>query len=86
MGPDTSVVLYNKPLGFERTMTTTDDGVFYAPGLVSAPGYGLRVTRKGFVDWETRDFKVSLGQTLNFKIALRPGTTTAQVDTGGVLA
>ncbi len=84
--PDTTVILYNESLGFQRIMTTTDDGVFTAPSLVPAPGYGLKVTRKGFSDWETRNFEVWLGRTLNFKITLPNEKAAALVEVGTALA
>ena len=78
--PDTTVVLYNESLGFQRSMTTTDDGVFDANAVVPGTGYGLKVTRKGYNGWETKNLEVSLGRTLNFRINLQPGTTAAQVE------
>src|ERR1700733_2705754 len=50
--PDTSVVLSNEKLGINWTLTSTDDGVFYAPTVVPATGYRLKVSHKGFLDEE----------------------------------
>jgi hypothetical protein len=76
--PDATVVLTNQALGFRRVMTTTDDGVFDAPALVPLAGYRLKVTRKGFTDWQSSEFQVSIGQTADFKISLERGTESAR--------
>jgi hypothetical protein len=68
--PDTTITLTNKVLGVTRVMMTSDSGVFDAPGLVPAPAYSLKVTRRGYGDWELASFDVSVGETLNFKITL----------------
>src|SRR5579863_1100218 len=69
--PDTTVVVYNPALGVRRTIITTDDGVFDAPALPPAGGYHIKVTRKGFSNWESTDFDVSAGQTLNFRVDMQ---------------
>ncbi len=66
-----------------RSMVTTDDGVFDAAALVPAAGYNLKVTRKGFVDYELKDFELHLGQTLNFKILLQSTEAGAKTVQGG---
>src|SRR5215469_9687621 len=52
--PDTNVTISNESLGIAREAMTSDDGVFGVPALVPAPGYSLKVTRKGFKDWELK--------------------------------
>lgn len=69
--PDTTVILTNDKIGFKRTLITTDDGVFYAPAIPPASGYNLKVTRKGFLDEDYKDFEVSGGHTLRFKVSLK---------------
>jgi hypothetical protein len=76
--PDTDVVIENDSLGLERSAGTSDDGVFQAPGLVSAPGYKLKITRKNFKPWESADFAVPVGQTVNFDIRLSAAAGTGQ--------
>src|SRR5215469_6299866 len=66
--PDAKVTISNESLGFSRTMTTTDDGMFEVTSLNPAIGYQIRVSRKGFADFETTKFNVNLGQTLRFTI------------------
>jgi hypothetical protein len=61
--PDTKVTIYNKALGVDRTVATTDDGVFQAPGLVPGQNYLLKISRSGFADWESKAFEVPVGQT-----------------------
>ena len=69
--PDCSVTLTNKSLGLKRLMNTSDDGEFDAPALTPAAGYHLSVTRKGFVDWDSADFDLAVGQTLDFRVTLK---------------
>jgi hypothetical protein len=68
--PDTTVVLTNKVVGVRRTMMTSDDGIFDMPALVPASSYDLKVTRKGYADWELPSFDLALGETVNFTITL----------------
>ena len=68
--PDSTVTLTNKTNGVKRTMETSDDGIFDAPGLVPASDYTIKVVRKGYADWELPSFFLSVGETLNFKITL----------------
>ena len=75
--PDATVVVSNEPLGIRWTMLTSDDGVFFAPALVPAAGYRFKVTRMGFADWESSEFQVFLGRTLNFKVDLVKGEGSA---------
>ncbi len=69
--PDTTVTVSNAGLGFRRIMTTSDDGVFDAPSLVPSGGYQIKITRKGFVDWQSGQFTLALGQTMNFTVTLK---------------
>src|SRR5580700_3946232 len=86
--PDTTVTLSNESLGFQRIMTTTDEGVFAFIALIPGPGYSLKVSRQGFADWQLKSFDVSIGRTLNFRVNLRnegmdqegPGAMVALVD------
>src|ERR1039458_7046521 len=59
--PDTTVTITNRALGLRLVLTTTDDGVFYAPALAPAAGYAVKVTRKGFTGWDASDLKVPFG-------------------------
>lgn len=68
--PDTAVVLSNEKMGIKRTLNTTDDGVFNAPAVAPGAGYSLKVTRKGFLDVDYKDFEVLVGHTLHFRISL----------------
>jgi hypothetical protein len=73
--PDTLVVITNKALDVNRIMVTTDDGAFDTPALVPGSGYSLKATRKGFVDWEQKDFDIHVGQTLSFRILMQSTET-----------
>jgi hypothetical protein len=68
--PDTTVVISNAKMGTRREMDTTDDGIFNASAMLAGPGYSLKVSRKGFVDVEYKDFELPVGHTLNFKVAM----------------
>ncbi|MGA2270992.1 MAG: carboxypeptidase regulatory-like domain-containing protein [Bryobacteraceae bacterium] len=85
--PDATVILRNQSMGIRRTMISNDDGVFDAPALAPSKGYGIKVTRKGFADWESNEFDVSAGQTLNFDIEMQvEGTPAAEIDPGRALS
>jgi hypothetical protein len=79
--PDATVTLSNPALGIQRTMITTVDGVFNASGLVPSSGYGLSVSRKGFADWKSNNFPLTVGQKLRFTISLQ-ATTAAEGQAG----
>lgn len=69
--PDTTLVLSNTKIDFTRTLNTTDDGIFYAPAIPPAAGYTLKITRKGFLDADYKDFEIIGGHTLRFRISLK---------------
>src|SRR5690349_12180634 len=72
--PQTTVTLTNAGLGLKRVMTTTDDGLFTAPALMPSAGYRIKVAHKGFADWDSNEFEVHVGESLNFEIALQRAT------------
>ena len=80
--PDTTVTITNRALGLRLVLTTTDDGVFYAPALAPAAGYAVKVTRKGFTGWDASDLKVPVGETVNFHITLQQTAPGAKPQTG----
>ncbi len=59
--PDTDVIITNQSLALNRSAGTSDEGIFHAPGLVAAPGYKLKIARKGFQPWESAEFTGSGG-------------------------
>jgi hypothetical protein len=78
--PDSTVILSNSASGVTRSMITTDDGVFYASALPPGAGYLLRVTRKGFGDWQSTTFEVRVGETLNFRIDMQAEAPAKRVE------
>jgi hypothetical protein len=80
--PDTTVTITNRTLGLRLVLTTTDDGVFYAPALAPAAGYAVKVTRKGFTGWDAADLRVPVGETVNFHITLQQTAPGAKPQTG----
>jgi hypothetical protein len=69
--PDTTIVLSNEALGIERTLITTDDGVFAAATVVPFEGYRLKVSKKDYASWASAPFTVSTGQKRSFEIILQ---------------
>src|SRR5580698_17554 len=68
--PETTIALTNKTSGVKRTMLTSDDGIFTLPALLPGSGYDLKVTRRGYADWELASFDLSVGETVNFRIRM----------------
>ena len=79
--PDTTVTITNRALGLRLVLTTTDDGVFYAPTLAPAAGYAVKVTRKGFTGWDAANLRVPVGETVNFHITLQQAVAGAKSQT-----
>ncbi|MBZ5496603.1 MAG: TonB-dependent receptor [Acidobacteriia bacterium] len=77
--PGAQVVVANTSKGIQRTMVTTEAGVFSAPALVPSTGYSLTVNMPGFNKWEAKDFEILVGQTVDFKVTLQPAGTATQV-------
>jgi hypothetical protein len=77
--PDTTIEVTNETLGLHQSVMTTDDGVFYVPALPPAPGYKVKVTRSGFIDWNSAPITVSVGETLSFRIDLQADATSRRV-------
>ena len=80
--PDTTVTITNRALGLRLVLTTTDDGVFYAPALAPAAGYAVKVTRKGFLGWDASSLRVPVGETVNFHITLQQTAPGVKPQTG----
>jgi hypothetical protein len=76
--PEVTLVITNTSLGITRSIMTSDDGLFNAPGLVPSSTYAVKVTKKGYEDWTLANFDVSVGETVNFRIPLvKAGTPAA---------
>src|SRR5947209_6082156 len=78
--PGATVVVANDLKGIRRTVTTTDAGVFSVPALVPSTGYSLKVTKQGFSDFEVKNFDVTVGQTVDFRVGLQVGAASSKVD------
>jgi hypothetical protein len=68
--PEVTMLITNPDLGITRTIMTSDDGLFNAPGLVPSSTYTLKVTKKGYEDWTLANFDVSVGENVNFRIPM----------------
>ncbi len=68
--PETTIALTNKTLGVKRTMLTSDDGIFTLPALLPGSAYSLKVTRKGYADWELPIYDFSVGEKENISLRM----------------
>src|ERR1039458_6046456 len=68
--PEVTLVITNASLGITRSIMTSDEGLFNAPGLVPSSTYALKVTKKGYEEWTLANFDVSVGENVNFRIPL----------------
>jgi len=82
--PEATVIVVNAALGVPRQAITTDDGAFDIIGLPPGPGYKLKVERKNFANWESKEFEVALGQSRTFRIELQREKTVTEVDVEAV--
>jgi hypothetical protein len=78
-----SVVLSNEGKGIKRTMQTTDAGVFTAPALVPSDGYSIKVSKAGFADWDDKEFRIQIGQTVDFRVDLKVSGTATTIEVSG---
>ena len=84
--PETTITLTSKTLGVRRTMLTSDDGIFTVAALPPGSEYGMKVTRRGYADWELPSFELSVGETLNFKIRLYADKAATPAQALGAIA
>jgi hypothetical protein len=61
-------------------MQTTEGGLFAAPSVTPAPGYKIEVEKPGFAKWQSEDFEVLVGQTVDFKVNLQVGSSSTKVE------
>jgi hypothetical protein len=54
--PEVVLVLSNESLGFQRTFTASDDGIFDMPALVPASGYSIRPAAKALPPGKSKTF------------------------------
>ncbi|MBI4877834.1 MAG: TonB-dependent receptor, partial [Acidobacteria bacterium] len=82
--PGAKVLVANESKGIRRTLESNEAGVFTAPALVPSSGYSVSVAKDGFAKWETKDFEILVGQTLNFNIVLEVAAAATQVEVTSV--
>src|SRR5579863_1180395 len=78
--PGAKVVIASAEQGTVRTLTSNNDGVFAAPGLIPGSGYSVTVNATGFAPYEAKGLELLVGQNLDLKVALNVGQTTTQVE------
>jgi outer membrane receptor protein involved in Fe transport len=81
--PGATVIVSNASKGITRTLQSTDAGVFAAPALTPSSGYNVAVTKEGFAKWEAKNFEILVGQTVDFSVAMKVGTTATAVEVTG---
>ena len=77
--PNAKVVVSNASRGINRSLQTTEAGVFNAGALVPSPGYSVTVTAPGFAEWEVKDAELRVGQTLDLNVILQVGASNTQI-------
>ncbi|MGQ0543291.1 MAG: TonB-dependent receptor [Blastocatellia bacterium] len=77
--PGASIVVRNADTGFERTVTSNDDGFFTAP-LLPLGKYRITATKDGFAQQILENVEVTVGQTLALRVSLTVGSTVNTVD------
>jgi hypothetical protein len=77
---DATVTITNASNGFNRRMQTTEGGLFAAASVAPAPGYKIEVEKPGFAKWQSEDFEVLVGQTVDFKVNLQVGSSSTKVE------
>jgi hypothetical protein len=77
--PNAKVVISSVGRGELRSIQTNEAGVFNAPALVPASGYGVTVTAAGFSNYELKDIELQVGQNLDLNVALRVAAGAAEV-------
>src|SRR5882672_9530106 len=80
--PDAKVSVLNTETGIDRSLATTDAGVYTATFL--QPGhYQVSVAKEGFSTWVRKDLTLQVGQTLTIDAPLTVGTSVSQVTVTG---
>ena len=80
--PDAKVSVLNTETGIDRSLATTDAGVYTATFL--QPGhYQVSVAKDGFSTWVRKDLALQVGQTLTIDAPLTVGTSVSQVTVTG---
>src|ERR1035441_3444359 len=60
--PEVTLVVTNPSLGINRTIMTSDEGLFNAPALTPSPTYTVKASKKGYEDWTLTNVDVSVGE------------------------
>ncbi|HVG37670.1 MAG TPA: carboxypeptidase-like regulatory domain-containing protein, partial [Pyrinomonadaceae bacterium] len=76
--PNATVVVKNDRTGEERTVTTSEEGIYLVPAL-KASFYSVSVTAQG-LEAKADNLQVSVGQELNLNLTLQPSGVATSVD------
>ena len=74
------VTITNASIGFSRKMQTTEGGLFAAASITPASGYKIEVEKAGFTTWQSENFEVLVGRTVDFKVNLQVGSSSTKVE------
>ena len=81
--PGARVSVVNNATGATRDTVSGSDGSVTIPGLTLTGTYTVRVSREGFGNEERKDITLRSGETATLKVALQPGSQTAEVTVYG---
>src|SRR6266851_5082306 len=80
--PDAKIVILNTDTGIERSLSTTDAGVYTATFL--QPGrYQVTISKEGFQTYVRKDLLLQVGQTLSIDVGLTVGTSVSEITVTG---
>ena len=74
--PGASVTVFNRQIGLERKVATTDVGYFLVPSLPPASGYEVLVEKQGFAPYRAQDVQLQVGQSLSITARLEVAQQT----------
>ncbi len=76
--PGATVKVKNEKTGAERTVTTSDSGVFFVTNL-PASNYTIIASSEGLSDAVYKETKLGVGQERSINIVMQPTTVTSEV-------
>lgn len=81
--PGAKVSVVNTATGATRDTVSGSDGSVTIPGLALTGTYTVGVSKEGFGNEERKDITLRSGETATIKVALHPGSQTAEVTVYG---
>jgi hypothetical protein len=78
--PGAVVVVENASKGIHRELQSNGSGAFTATALIPAPGYHVKVSAKGFNEYNLEDLDLRVGQNLSLPVSLAIGQASTTVE------